>query len=153
MILELSREHIAKASCKTCGGIPLVNGIGSPSASMMGTVGLELTNFINPELTWKTVAKGNRSASRRSRKPASRNSKMGAGQADKSPKKTENGSVSESEKVAFAYLLVHFHFLKLFYQEKNPNSHDVLFLYLSIFQLGVAVLGRRFSDKVEPVPI
>lgn len=84
---------------------------------MMGTVGLELTNFINPELTWKTVAKGNRSASRRSRKPASRNSKMGAGQADRSPKKTENGSVSESEK------------------------------------LGVAVLGRRFSDKVEHVPI
>ena len=101
--LELSRAQLATASCKTCGGISLVNGIGSPSTSMMGTVGLELTNFINPELTWKTVAKGNRSASRRSRKPKSKNSKMSADQADKGPRNTDNSSVSESEKVVFSH--------------------------------------------------
>lgn len=104
--------QLATASCKTCGGITLVNGIETPSASMMGTVGLELTNFINPELTWKTVAKGNRSATRRSRKPASKNSKMNSDQADKGARKTENPSVSESEKVAFAHCWFLLVFLK-----------------------------------------
>ncbi|XP_031275096.1 uncharacterized protein LOC116133545 [Pistacia vera] len=84
---------------------------------MMSTVGLELTNFLNPDLTWKTVAKGNRSATRRTRKPFVRNFTAGVELADKSPKRAENGTVSESEK------------------------------------LGVAVLGRRFSDKIEHVPI
>ncbi|XP_057952017.1 uncharacterized protein LOC131146426 [Malania oleifera] len=83
---------------------------------MMSMVGLELTNFINPNLTWKTVSKGSRSASRRSRKSVARNEKVSLEQADKSPEGVDT-LVSESEK------------------------------------LGVAVLGRRFRDKVEHVPI
>lgn len=150
-ILEQSRACTATASCKTCGGEPSVNGIGSPSASMMGAVGLELTNFINPELTWKTVAKGNRSSTRRSRKPASRNTKMGVGQADKSANKTENPSVSESEKVTLHIWWFISVFSNSSWSEKTYLSWCILiFVY---FQLGVAVLGRRFSDKVEHVPI
>lgn len=83
----------------------------------MSTVGLELTKFINPELTWKTVSKGSRSGPRRSRKPVGGSLKAGAKLAGKSSKMVEETSVSESEK------------------------------------LGVAVLGRRFGDKVEHVPI
>lgn len=85
---------------------------------MISTAGLELTNFINPDLTWKTVAKGNRSATRRTRKPGGRFLNMGADITDNNVcKRAEDTAVSESEK------------------------------------LGVAVLGRRFSDEIEHVPI
>ncbi|XP_021298728.1 uncharacterized protein LOC110427502 [Herrania umbratica] len=84
---------------------------------MMSTVGLELTSFINPDLTWKTVSKGNRSGTRRTRKLGAKNLTMGMGLADKNARTAEDVTVSESEK------------------------------------LGVDVLGRRFGDKVEQVPI
>ncbi|XP_059667120.1 uncharacterized protein LOC132312672 [Cornus florida] len=84
---------------------------------MLGSVDLELTNFIDPDLTWKTVKKGSRSSSRRSRRPTGRSLNIGMQLDDKSPKGVEDSSVSEPEK------------------------------------LGVAVLGRRFADKVEHVPI
>ncbi|OMO83991.1 hypothetical protein CCACVL1_11062, partial [Corchorus capsularis] len=115
--LVSSRKQEATASCKTCRGRPLVDGIGSVPASMMSTVGLELTNFINPDLTWKKVSKGNRSGTRRTRKAGAKNLTIGMGLADKNTRKVEDGTVSESEK------------------------------------LGVDVLGRRFGDKVEQVPI
>ncbi|WRX18409.1 hypothetical protein QQP08_010896 [Theobroma cacao] len=115
--LVSSRKQEATASCKTCRGRPLVDGIGSVSAGMMSTVGLELTSFINPDLTWKTVSKGNRSGTRRTRKLGAKNLTMGMGLADKNARTAEDVTVSESEK------------------------------------LGVDVLGRRFSDKVEQVPI
>ncbi|XP_057508543.1 uncharacterized protein LOC130791415 [Actinidia eriantha] len=81
---------------------------------MLSTASQDLTNFINTGLTWKTVKKGVRSTSRRSRKPA-KSLTVGVQLDDKSTKR-EDSSVSESEK------------------------------------LGVAVLGRRFGDKLEHVP-
>ncbi|XP_022724205.1 uncharacterized protein LOC111280924 [Durio zibethinus] len=84
---------------------------------MMSTVGLELTSFINPDLTWKTVSKGNRSGTRRTRKPGAKSLTMGMGLADENAGTVEEVTVSESEK------------------------------------LGVDVLGRRFSEKVENIPI
>ncbi|KAK4838161.1 hypothetical protein QYF36_011551 [Acer negundo] len=106
----------ATAACKTCRGRPLVDGIRPSSAGMTGmtsTVGLELTNFLNPDLTWKKVSKGYR----RNRKPVAKFLTAGVELADKSPRRAEDTTVSDSEK------------------------------------LGVAVLGRRFSDKMENVPI
>ncbi|XWS50472.1 hypothetical protein CRYUN_Cryun12cG0090300 [Craigia yunnanensis] len=105
------------ASCKTCNGRPLVDGIGSVSTGMMSTVSLELTSFINPDLTWKTVSKGNRSGTRRTRKPSTKSLTMGMWLAEKNARTVEDVTVSESEK------------------------------------LGVDVLGRRFSEKIEHVPI
>ncbi|XVE64263.1 hypothetical protein DITRI_Ditri07aG0087000 [Diplodiscus trichospermus] len=84
---------------------------------MMSTVGLELRSFINPNLTWKTVSKGNRSGTRRSRKPGTKSLARGTGLAEKNARTVEDVAVSESEK------------------------------------LSVDVLGRRFSEKVEHVPI
>lgn len=93
--LVSSRKEGTTASCKTCGGRPPVDGIGSMSASMISAKGLELTNFINPDLTWKTVSKGYRSSTRRSRKPIDRSPKSDADLQDKG----EDTIVSESEKV------------------------------------------------------
>lgn len=77
----------------------------------MSTVGIELANF---NLNWK-VSKGNRSTTRRLRKPVDKILRVGTEAADKIPKSLQE--VSESEK------------------------------------FGVAVLGRRFGDKIEQVPI
>ncbi|KAF8379557.1 hypothetical protein HHK36_028997 [Tetracentron sinense] len=115
--LELSRKGAATASCKTCGGKQLVDRRGSLSGSMLSTVGLELTSLINPDLTWKTVSKGNRSASRRARKPVIRSLKESRELVDKGPERVDEMPVSESEK------------------------------------LGVTILGCRFNDKIEHVPI
>ncbi|KAK9143820.1 hypothetical protein Syun_013220 [Stephania yunnanensis] len=114
--LELNRKQ-GLVSCKICGGKPLVNESGSFPSRMVSQVGLELTSIINPDWTWKTVSKGNRSASRRARKPNSGNSEAAVDWTSKNLKKVEDMPVSESEK------------------------------------LGVTILGRRFSDKVEHVPI
>ncbi|GFY81906.1 fibrillarin 1 [Actinidia rufa] len=89
--LSRKRKRVAETSCKACGR-PLVDGIGRPSATVLSTVSQDLRNFINMGLNWKTVKKGVRSTSRRSRKPA------------------------------------------------------------KSLTLGVAVLGRRFGDKLEHVP-
>ncbi|GFY81900.1 fibrillarin 1 [Actinidia rufa] len=88
--------------------------VGRPPATVLGTVSQDLRNFINMRLNWKTVKKGVRSTSRRSRKPA-KSLTVGVPLDDKSTKR-EDWSVSESEK------------------------------------LSVAVLGRRFGDKLEHVP-
>ncbi|GMI87261.1 hypothetical protein HRI_002395400 [Hibiscus trionum] len=84
---------------------------------MMSTVGLELTTFMNPDLTWKTVSKRNRSVMRRTRRPIAKSLTLGMGLTDKNARTLEDDTVSESEKV------------------------------------GVDVLVRRFSEKVENVPI
>ncbi|MBA0750143.1 hypothetical protein Gogos_004000, partial [Gossypium gossypioides] len=115
--LVSSSKPEATASCQICCGRPLVDGIGSVSSGMMSTVGLELTSFIDPDWTWKTVSKRNRSTTRRSRKLVADSLTFGKGLADKNARTLEDVSVSESEKV------------------------------------GVDVLGRRFSEKVESVPI
>ncbi|OVA13968.1 hypothetical protein BVC80_1787g37 [Macleaya cordata] len=123
--LELSRNRVAVASCKICGRKPLVDGRGSLSGSMLSTVGLELSTVFNPDLTWKTVSKGNRSATRRARKPIARSVEGSA--------KPVAGSVEGSEKEVSKRL------------EDMPVSESE--------KLGVTVLGRRFSDKIEHVPI
>ncbi|GLT35908.1 hypothetical protein SLA2020_103210 [Shorea laevis] len=78
---------------------------------MTSTAGLEL------DLSWKMVSKGNRSATRRTRKSVAKNSTGGMQLSDGNSRPAEDVTVSDSEK------------------------------------LGVAVLGQRFSDKVEHVPI
>ncbi|XP_010255257.1 PREDICTED: uncharacterized protein LOC104595995 isoform X1 [Nelumbo nucifera] len=113
--LELKRRTGA-ASCKFCGGKKLVDGRKSESGSMLSTASLELTSVIDPDLSWKTVSKGNRSASRRARKPIPRSLKGSTELIDKDTR-VEDMPISESEK------------------------------------LGVTILGHRFSDKVEHVPI
>ncbi|KAK8495327.1 hypothetical protein V6N12_037122 [Hibiscus sabdariffa] len=114
--LVSSSKQKATASCKICCGRPLVDGIGSVSSGMMSTVGLELTSFMDPNLTWKTVSR-NRSVMRRTRRPLAKSLSLGMAAADKNARTVEDVTVSESEKV------------------------------------GVDVLGRRFSEKVESVPI
>lgn len=93
----------ATAACKTCRGRPLVDGIRPLSAGMTSTVGLELTNFLNPDLTWKKVSKGNRSATRRNRKPGTKFLTAGVELAGKSVQRSEETTVSDSEKVIIFY--------------------------------------------------
>ncbi|KAM3688093.1 hypothetical protein ACB098_10G126600 [Castanea mollissima] len=83
---------------------------------MPGAVGLELTRYVNSDLTWTNITKGNRSSSRRARKSLTRSLRNIAELVNKDPKAVDM-PVSESEK------------------------------------LGVSVLGCRFSEKVEHVPI
>ncbi|CAN0891771.1 hypothetical protein LINGRAHAP2_LOCUS17167 [Linum grandiflorum] len=83
----------------------------------MSKVGLDLQNFINPELTWKTVAKGCRSSSRRPRRHSFRNFVVGEKLSVQGSRKVEEGTASDTEK------------------------H------------GVAILGRRFSDKIGAIPL
>ncbi|KAJ8773219.1 hypothetical protein K2173_028396 [Erythroxylum novogranatense] len=107
-----------KQSCMSCGDRSSVDELGIVcSASTMSTVSLELTKFINPELTWKTVAKRYRSTLRRTRKSVDRKSNVRSELSDEGPKKADATSVSDTEK------------------------H------------GVAILGRRFSEDIEHVPI
>ncbi|CAN0891770.1 hypothetical protein LINGRAHAP2_LOCUS17166 [Linum grandiflorum] len=88
------------------------------SPSVMSTSGgLELENLINPELTWKAVAKGYRSSSRRTRKHAPRNFTAGQEGSLQESRKVEEGTASDTEKHV------------------------------------VAILGRRFSNKIEDIPL
>ncbi|XAR53631.1 hypothetical protein NMG60_11022256 [Bertholletia excelsa] len=82
---------------------------------MPNTVSVESKDFVHPDLIWKTVTKGFRSASRRPRKATSSLS-LSVQQDDKS-RKREDPSISGLEK------------------------H------------GLSVLGQRFIDKIEHVPI
>ncbi|XP_028067266.1 uncharacterized protein LOC114270070 isoform X1 [Camellia sinensis] len=103
--LSRKRKQVVRISCKTCGR-PLADALGPASASMLNTVGLQNTNFIDTKLSWKTVAKGSRSASRRSRK---RTTSLNMGmQLDDKGTKREESSVSESEKLGVAVLGGHF---------------------------------------------
>ncbi|KAK6935420.1 hypothetical protein RJ641_035575 [Dillenia turbinata] len=106
----VSRKRAATAFCKSCGGKPFVDGQGSSPHSMLSTVGLELSSLINSGLTWKSISKGNRSASRRARK-----------------------SVAKSSEVKSEHL------------QDNLEGLDM--------PLGVTLLGCRFSEKAEHVPI
>ncbi|KAK1392769.1 hypothetical protein POM88_011825 [Heracleum sosnowskyi] len=84
---------------------------------MLSTVNLELSSFINPELTWKKVKKGCRSTTRRPRNSLNQNLNVGTELSNKNCNRDQDSS--ESEK----------------------------------WQLGVAVLGRRFAEKIVDVPI
>lgn len=92
--LNSERNQLAEASCKTCGGKFLADGIELVSDSMLETVGPEVMNSNIPELNWKTVTKG-----RRSKKPVVRNLKVVAKVGNTSPKRVGNFSGSDSDKV------------------------------------------------------
>ncbi|KAI3968929.1 hypothetical protein MKX01_034073 [Papaver californicum] len=109
----VSRNRLAVASCKTCGGKPVVDGgKGSLSGSMLSSGGLELTTVFNPDLSWKTVSKGSRSAARRPRKPFVRSvegsSKLVPGSGKGDSKRQVDMPVSESEKLGVTILGRHF---------------------------------------------
>lgn len=93
--LVASKKEEAVVSCKTCHDRLSVDGIGSVSASMTSTVGLEL------DLTWKTVSKGNRSGTRRTRKSVVKNLTGAVQVSDGNSRPAEDVTVSESEKVTF----------------------------------------------------
>lgn len=106
------------AACKTCGGSP-VDGIGSLSARMISAKGLELTNFINPHLTWKKVSKGYRRSTRRSRKTVDRSPKFDADLAYRGTENSLDTTVSESEKVDIVCLFLYFLLCSLSFFKKN----------------------------------
>ncbi|CAI9092281.1 OLC1v1027478C1 [Oldenlandia corymbosa var. corymbosa] len=87
------RKKLAEASCKTCGGRFAVDGIGAISRNMVGTVGLEVTSSISPELNWKTVTKG-----KRSRKAVARCMNRSLDLSHNSPKRVGDFSGSDSDK-------------------------------------------------------
>lgn len=95
-----NRKLGATASYKNCGVTPSVDGIRiRGSASIMGTVGRELANFINPDLTWNPLAKGYRSAARRTRKPVASSFTVEMKPSDEETQKVGDMVVSDSEKV------------------------------------------------------
>lgn len=65
---------------------------------MLSAVSLELTSLINSDLTWKKIAKGKRSTSRRARKLVARSSRASAELINRKSKRVDM-PVSESEKV------------------------------------------------------
>lgn len=97
-MLEGNRKgkKLKKAACKGAGRV-VVDGIEPESASMLSTVNLDLSSFINPELTWKKVKKGCRSTTRRSRNSLNQNLNVGTGLGNKNCNRDQDSS--ESEKV------------------------------------------------------
>lgn len=75
---------------------------------MSNGVELDLTHFINSNLTWKTVKKGRRSGTRRPRKLTEGSLKVGVILGNKISKNVRDSSVSESEKLGVAVLGQHF---------------------------------------------
>lgn len=89
------RNQPIEASCKTCGGSSLVDGIRSISGNMLSTVNMEVAKSINPELSWwKAVKKG-----RRSRNTVARRLNEGMKVINRSPKRVGDFSGSDSDKV------------------------------------------------------
>ncbi|KAJ6738469.1 DENTIN SIALOPHOSPHOPROTEIN-LIKE PROTEIN [Salix koriyanagi] len=128
----ISRNQGAIASCKTLSGGPSVDGLGIiGSGSMMSAVGLELTNFINPDLTWKKVTKGYRSASRR--KSVVRSFTVEAKVSDESSRTADDMTVSDTEKHGVAVLG------RRFSGKNEKNEH-------------VPIKKRRFSAQGPSKP-
>lgn len=107
-----SRKQGATASCKNLGGGSSVDGLEIiGSASMMSAAGLELTNFIDPDLTWKTFTKGHRSTSRR--KPVVRSFNGKAKLSDESTRNMDDMTVSDNEKVNVTLLCLDLYLIVL----------------------------------------
>lgn len=84
---------------------------------MMSTVGVEHAKFVNPDLTWKTVTKGNRSVTRRTRKQVT-GSTIGVMEATNGcARGAESTTVSESEKVIYCM----FQFYLVFFFPSSQN--------------------------------
>lgn len=97
-MLERNRKgkKLKAAACKGAGKA-VVDGIQPESGSMLSTVNLELSRFINPELTWTKVKKGCRSTTRRSRNSLNQNLNVGNKLGNKNCNRDQDSS--ETEKV------------------------------------------------------
>ncbi|XXG43496.1 hypothetical protein AAC387_Pa01g3521 [Persea americana] len=123
--LEESRKQEVASSCKICGQKPLSYEREALSGSMLSSVGLELTRVIDPDLSW-TVPKSSKRATRRARASLTASSRT----------KLFSGNLEGSEDLI----------------DKDPKRVEDMQVSESE-KLGVSILGRRFSDAVENVPI
>lgn len=124
--LELPKQREISNSCKICGGKPLVDGQGALPASMFSNIGLEISGVIDPHLNWRTASKGKPRAVRRAR--TSFTSTIKRKPLEKAPEKNEDLINKETNK-----------------SREMPVSESE--------KLGVTILGQRFSDTIESVPI
>lgn len=92
-----------------------MDGIGSISGSMLGTVGLEVASSVNTEFSWKTVTKGKRS--RKLVKRLNGCQKL----AHKSPKRVGDFSGSDSDKV-YIIIFIYFFFLRIFFVANHTTG-------------------------------
>ncbi|XP_047319913.1 uncharacterized protein LOC124923949 isoform X2 [Impatiens glandulifera] len=88
---------LSKGPCKARDRV-MVDGIETQTSNMLGTVGVKLTNFVNPELRWKTATKGFRTSRKGTRVWANRVL------VDSRSPHRDWSSVSESEKHGVAVL-------------------------------------------------
>ncbi|MQL78575.1 hypothetical protein Taro_010997 [Colocasia esculenta] len=124
--LELSKQREISNSCKICGGKPLVDGQGVLPASMLSNIGLEIPGVIDPHLNWRTACKGKPRAVRRARTSFTSTTRRTL--LEKAPEKNESLINKETNK-----------------STEMPVSESE--------KLGVTILGQRFSDTFESVPI
>ncbi|WCJ26338.1 dentin sialophosphoprotein-related [Euphorbia peplus] len=94
-------------SCKTYDQKPLDDGKGLAVGSVHGVVGLKFSSLINSDLTWKKVAKGSRSSSRRARNSLCKSWIAGEELLKLNPKPVAS-PFSESEKLGVSVLGCHF---------------------------------------------
>ncbi|XP_010919097.1 uncharacterized protein [Elaeis guineensis] len=124
--LEYPNHREGSNSCKSCGGKLAVDRQGSLSGSMLSTVGLELSRVIDPQLNWKKASKGRQRTVRRARTSFPGGNK----------KRSTTKSLKDSEDAA---------------DKELKRAGDIPVSESE--KLGVSILGRRFSDALESVPI
>lgn len=123
--LEITEGQESSKSCRSCGGILSVDKLCALSRSMWSTVGPEFPGVIDPQLKWKTSSNAKHRALRRARTFTRYNGKK------LSAKNTED--------------------IEDLFDEATKKEGDMLVSESE--KLGVSVLGRRFSDNLESVPI
>ncbi|KAH0456898.1 hypothetical protein IEQ34_014805 [Dendrobium chrysotoxum] len=123
--LEIPEGQENPKSCKCCGGIISVGKLGGLSRRSWSTMGPEFSGVIDPQLKWKTSSNGKHRALRRARTFTQDNGRKFTA------KNKED--------------------IKDFCDEASKKEEDMLVLESEKF--GVSVLGRRFSDNLESVPI
>ncbi|CAA6666960.1 unnamed protein product [Spirodela intermedia] len=126
--LDIPKHQEVSSSCKICGGKPVVNG------NMLGNLDLEVSRVIDPQLNWRTASKGKPRAVRRAR--TSFTSIIERKPLEKGRAEREISSRSQRGQGRC--------------QSLNLKSISYVILYL---QVGVAILGQRFGDAIESVPI
>lgn len=110
-------------TCKSCGGESTVDRGGSSCSSKLNTSGLEVPRPIDPEVRWKTVNRRQRAA-RRAR--------------------TFSGGDRLKDEIRSFYACGNATSLEVAEEEASASESE---------KLGVSILGRRFGDSMENVPI
>uniref|UniRef100_A0A8R7R2L4 Uncharacterized protein n=1 Tax=Triticum urartu TaxID=4572 RepID=A0A8R7R2L4_TRIUA len=110
-------------TCKSCGGKSTVDRGGPSCSSNLNTSGLELPRPIDPEVRWKTVNRRQRAA-RRAR--------------------TFSGGDRLKDEIRSFYACGNPMSLEVAQEEDSASESE---------KLGVSILGRRFGDPMENVPI